>query len=77
MKQGLELNNLPGPATRNTQAVKNINSDMKKVDEEEDHITEGAVIPEKYNNRRRIEHELNDQQHTVYWVRSNKNQSCQ
>lgn len=64
VKQGLELNNLPGPSTRNTQAVKNINSYMKKVDEEENHIAEGAVIPEKYN--RRTEHELNDHQQTVH-----------
>ena len=44
------LNNLPGSSTRNTQAVKNINCYVNKVDEEENDVAEGAVIPEKYNN---------------------------
>ena len=45
-----QLNNLPGSSTRNTQTVKNIKSYVKKVDEEENDVAEGAVIPEKYNN---------------------------
>jgi len=44
------LNNLPGSSTRNTQAVKNINCYVNKVDEEENDVAEGAVIPEEYNN---------------------------
>jgi len=43
------LNNLPGSTTRDTQTVKNINSYVKKENQEEDDVAKGAVIPEKYN----------------------------
>lgn len=45
-----KLNNLPGSSTRDTKTVKNVKSYVKKVDEEENDIAKGAVIPEKYEN---------------------------
>ena len=45
-----KLNNLPGSSTRDTKTVKNVKSYVKKVDEEENDVAKGAVIPEKYEN---------------------------
>ena len=39
---------------------------MKKVDEEENDVAEGTVIPEKYNNMR-TEHELQDTWSQTDW----------
>lgn len=43
----MQKGNLPGSTTRNTKGVKYIKSYVKKVNEKEYYIAEGAVVPER------------------------------
>lgn len=45
------INNLPCASARDAQSVKNIKCYVEKIDQEEDHVAEGAVVPEKYKHR--------------------------
>lgn len=72
------VNNLPGSSTRDTKTVKNVKSYVKKVDEEENDIAKGAVIPEKYKNALWVfsaMYKVPNQRQTDHGVWSNKSKS--
>ena len=46
-QESMQKGNLPGSTTRNTKGVKYIKSYVKKVNEKEYYIAEGAVVPER------------------------------
>ena len=46
------FDNLPGSSARNSQTVKYIKSYVKKIDQEENHVAKGAVVPEKYKDKK-------------------------
>lgn len=46
-QESMQKGNLPSSTTRNTKGVKYIKSYVKKVNEKEYYIAEGAVVPER------------------------------
>lgn len=51
-QESMQKGNLPSSTTRNTKGVKYIKSYVKKVNEKEYYIAEGAVVPERSNKNK-------------------------